>query len=197
MSKVGKYRSLDIKSKSSGVIANPFFRTIAYIIDAIIIRYIFRGIVFLLDTRGLISDTLMDNIRIYLGEGLAPFRGGGLFLENFIFITSLQDMAIHLSYSALFLAYFIVLESGKVGGQTFGKKIFGMKVVGRNRSKISFKKSALRNSTKYLLRVPLLNFIVGFIDAILLFFYSTRTGDMLADTKVISISGKGIVARLK
>jgi len=197
MGRTGKYRSLDLKTKSSGVKANPFFRTIAYILDAIIIRYIFRGIVFLLRTMGFITEGGMKNINLYLLEGLAPFRGGGIVLEQFIFINNLQDVVIHLSYSALFLAYFIALESGKIGGQTIGKKIFGIKVVDRNRSNISLKESVFRNSTKYLLRVPILNFIIGFLEVILLFFYSTRSGDMLADTKVISISGKGIVDRIK
>ncbi len=197
MSKTGKYRALDLKSKSSNVRANPLFRAIAYIIDAILIRYIFQGIVFLLDIRGLISKSWMENIELYLGEGLAPFRGGGIVLEQFIFINSLQDVVIHLSYSALFLTYFIGLESGKIGGQTIGKKIFGMKVVDRLGSRTSIKKSALRNSTKYLLRVPILNFIVGLLDIILLWFYSTRSGDILADTEVVSISRKGILERFK
>jgi len=197
MSRTGKYRSLELKLKSSGVRANPFFRVIAYIIDAIIIRYIFRGIVFILRAMGFIAEGWIDNIDAYLYEGLAPFRGGGIVLEHFLFINNLQDVVIHLSYSTLFLAYFITLESGKIGGQTIGKKLFGIKVVDRYRSKISLKKSVLRNSTKYLLRVPILNFILGFLEAILLFFYSTRTGDMLAETKVISISGKGIVDKFK
>ncbi|MBS3789956.1 MAG: RDD family protein [Candidatus Thermoplasmatota archaeon] len=197
MSRTGKYRSLGLKSKGSGVRANPFFRVLAYIIDAIIIRYIFQGIVFILGTRGLISDTLVKNIFLYLGEGLAPFRGGGIVLKQFIFINSLQDLMIHITYSALFLAYFIVLESEKIGGQTIGKKVFGLEVVDRTRSKISFEKSVLRNSTKYLLRVPILNFMMGFLEIILLLFYSTRSGDILADTEVISVSGKGIIDRLK
>jgi len=196
MGRSSKYRSVDLRSKSSGVKANPLFRAIAYLVDAIIIRFVFQGIALLLGITGFISESLMDNINTYLRQGIAPLRGGGVVLEHFIFITSLQDLLIHISYSALFLTYFIALESGKFGGQTPGKKILGIKVVDKYRSKISFKKSALRNSTKYLLRVPLLNFVVGFIEAILLFFYSTRTGDMLADTEVISIPGKGIVDRI-
>ncbi|MFW5946083.1 MAG: RDD family protein [Candidatus Natronoplasma sp.] len=197
MSKLGKYRSLGLKSKDSGVRANSFFRIIAYIIDAIIIRYVFQGIVILLGSRGLISETWIETIDFYLAEGLAPFRGGGWFLEQFFFITSLQDVVVHILYSALFLGYFIVLESDQIGGQTIGKKIFGLKVIDRSGSGISFKVSSLRNSTKYLLRVPMLGIILGFIELVLLAFYSTRTGDMLADTEVISISGKGIVDRLK
>jgi len=167
------------------------------VIDAIIIRFIFQGIVLLLRSRGLITDSWMENIGFYLGQGIAPLRGGGIVLEHFIFITSLQDLVIHLSYSALFLAYFIVLESGRIGGQTIGKKIFGIKVVDRHRSETSFKNSALRNSTKYLLRVPILNFIVGLLEVILLWFYSTRSGDIIADTEVISLSGKGVVDLIK
>ncbi|MFP4001529.1 MAG: RDD family protein [Thermoplasmata archaeon] len=197
MGKTSKYRSLDLKSKVSGTRANSFFRVLAYIIDAIIIRYIFQGVVFLLEIRGMISDTLMEKIVIYLGYGLAPFRGGGIVLEHFIFINSLQDLKIHISYSALFLAYFIALESGKLGGQTIGKKIFGLQAVDLSGSKISVKDSVLRNSTKYLLRVPILNLMMGVLEAILLFFYSTRSGDMIADTEVISISGKGIIDKLK
>ncbi len=197
MGRTGKYRSLDLKKKSSGVRANPFFRGIAYVIDAIIIHFIFRSIVILLRNGGFISESWMENIGFYLGQGIAPFRGGGIVLEHFIFITSLQDVVIHLSYSALFLSYFIILETGQIGGQTIGKKIFGMKVVDRHRSETSFKNSVLRNSTKYLLRVPILNFIVGLLEVILLWFYSTRSGDIIADTEVISISGKGIVDLIK
>jgi len=197
MSKTGKYRSLGLKTKNSGVQANSFFRIIAYFIDAVIIRFVFQGIAFLMGIIGLLSENWMEAINLYLGEGIAPFRGGGWFLEQFFFITSLQDVLIHLTYSALFLAYFIVLESDIVSGQTIGKRIFGMKVTDRYSSEISFKLSTLRNSTKYLLRVPLLGVILGFSELILLVFYSTRTGDMLADTKVVSISGKGIVGRLR
>lgn len=197
MSRTGKYRSLGLKQKSTGVKANSFFRIIAYLIDAVLIRFIFEGVVFLLRIGGLITETWLINIDLYLGEGLAPLRGGGLVLEQLIFITSLQDVVIHLTYSALFLAYFIVLESGKFGGQTIGKKIFGMKVIDRSGSKTDLKKSALRNSTKYLLRVPILGILLGVFDFIILIFYSTRSGDMLADTDVVSISGKGIVDRLK
>jgi len=197
MSKTGKYRSLGLKTKNSGVQANSFFRIIAYFIDAVIIRFVFQGIAFLMGIIGLLSENWMEAINLYLGEGIAPFRGGGWFLEQFFFITSLQDVLIHLTYSVLFLAYFIVLESDIVSGQTIGKRIFGMKVTDRYSSEISFKLSTLRNSTKYLLRVPLLGVILGFSELILLVFYSTRTGDMLADTKVVSISGKGIVGRLR
>lgn len=196
MSKTGKYRSLDLKPKSSGVTANSFFRVIAYVIDAIIIRFIFQIIVFFLGIGGFISEGWMENIGLYLGHGLAPLRGGGVVLEHFIFITSIQDIIIHLSYSGLFLAYFIMLESGKLGGETIGKKIFGIRVVDKSGSKISTKSSIVRNSTKYLLRVPIVNFILGILELILLFFYSTRSGDILADTNVISISGKGVVDRL-
>ncbi len=197
MSNTGQYRSLGLKTKNSGVQANSFFRIIAYFIDAVIIRFVFQGIAFLMGIIGLLSENWMEAINLYLGEGIAPFRGGGWFLEQFFFITSLQDVLIHLTYSVLFLAYFIVLESDIVSGQTIGKRIFGMKVTDRYSSEISFKLSTLRNSTKYLLRVPLLGVILGFSELILLVFYSTRTGDMLADTKVVSISGKGIVGRLR
>ncbi len=193
MNKTGRYRSLDLKSKTSGIKANSLFRIIAYLIDAILIRFAFEVIVSLLDIGGLISESLMENIGIYLGEGLAPFRGGGLMLEHFIFINSLEDVMIHLSYSALFMAYFIGLESKKLGGQTLGKKIFGIKVVNKSGSKASFKTSALRNSTKYLYRVPIVNFLLGVADFILLTLYSTRSGDLLADTEVINTSEKSIL----
>lgn len=195
MSRTAEFRSA-IKSKDSFVKANPLFRIIAYIIDAVLIRFAFEFIVFLLGSVGLISNSLMENIRSYLGLGLAPLRGGGLLLDQAFFVTSLEDLMIHISYSALFLGYFIVLESGKLGGQTIGKKIFGLKAVNRSGSGISFKISALRNSTKYLLRVPTLGFFLGGFELILLLFYCSRSGDMLADTEVKSLSKKGILSRL-
>lgn len=196
MSKIGDFRSIGRKAKRSKVTANPFFRVIAYVIDVILIRFIFEGIVFLLATRGLISASWMRSISLYLGQGLAPFRGGGLLLKHFIFINTFQDVILHLSYSALFMGYFISLESGRIGGQTLGKKIMGIKVVDKHGSKISLRRSVLRNSTKYLYRVPILNFIVAFLDVVLLFFAYARTGDILADTEVVTVSGKGVVELL-
>jgi len=195
MSRTAKYRS-GLKSKSSFVKANPLFRVGAYIIDAVLIRFAFEFIFFLMGLGGLLSESLMGNINSYLGYGLAPFRGGGLLLGQLFFINTLDDLMIHISYSALFLAYFVALESGELGGQTIGKKIFGIKTVDRSGSGISLKVSTLRNSTKYLLRVPILGVFLGVADFILLVFYSTRSGDMLADTEVSSISGRGIVSRL-
>ncbi len=197
MGRTGKYRSLDLKPRKSGVRANSFFRVFAYVIDAIILRFIFQGAVFILGIRGLISESWLETIDLYLAEGLAPFRGGGVLLGQFFFITTWQDVIVHLSYSILFMGYFIALESDLFGGQTIGKKLFGMKVTNRSSSEVSLKVSALRNSTKYLLRIPFLGIILGFFELLLLVFYSTRTGDMLADTQVISLSGKGIVDRLR
>ncbi|MEF8833108.1 MAG: RDD family protein [Candidatus Thermoplasmatota archaeon] len=197
MGRTGKYRSLDLKSKRSRVKANPLFRIFAYLIDAVIIRYAFQGIVFLLRTRGLISDIWSESIYFYLGQGLAPLRGGGITLEGMIFLNSLEDVVVHLLYSGLFLAYFIVLESGRIGGQTIGKKVFGIKVIDNSGPKISFKSSILRNSTKYLLRVPILCLIIFLVEILLLTFYTTRSGDLLARTDVISLSGKGVIDRLK
>lgn len=195
MSRTGEFRSGYLESKESFVKANPLPRIMAYVIDAALIRFAFEFIVFLLDIGGLISGSLMASINSYLSYGLAPVRVGGLLLEQLFFINNLQDVVIHLSYSALFLAYFIVLESGKIGGQTIGKKIFGLKVVNRSGSEISFKISALRSSTKYLYRVPILCFLVGVFDFFLLVFYTNRSGDMLADTEVKSFSKKGIMSR--
>ncbi len=195
MGKTGKYRSLGLKSKTSDVEANSFFRVIAYFIDAVVIRLIFQIAVFLLRNIGFISETWMENINFYLALGLAPMRAGGITLEGLIFINSLQDLLVHISYSALFIGYFIIWEWK--WGETIGKKIFGIKVVDGYGSKISFKNSFLRNSTKYLLRVPILNFLIFIIEMLLLTFYSTRSGDLLAGTKVISKSEESIVSRLK
>ncbi len=197
MSRTGKYRSLDLEKRSSGVLADPFFRIISYLIDAILIRFAFQSVVFVLGARGLISESWMESIGWYLGQGLAPYRGGGVMLDHFLFINTFEDLVIHLSYSAIFMVYFILLESKKFSGQTLGKKIFGMKVADKRGSGISLKDSVTRNSTKYLLRVPILNYIVGLTELILLIFYGTRTGDMLADTKVISIPKKGLLNILK
>ncbi|MEF8873728.1 MAG: RDD family protein [Candidatus Thermoplasmatota archaeon] len=193
MSRIAEFRS-GIRSKGSFVKANPLYRIIAYLVDAVLIRLVFEFIVFLLGISGVIPRSTMANINTYLGYGLAPLRGGGWFLDQALFVSSQEDLMIHLSYSALFLAYFITLESGRLGGQTIGKKIFGIKVVNRSGSDISFKISALRNSTKYLLRVPSLGFLVGIFELITLVFYSTRSGDMLADTEVKSFSNQGIVS---
>ncbi len=198
MGKLSKYRGASKKFQRtpSLVKANMLVRIVAYIIDLILIRVLFRIILLPFNMRGLISEEFMTDIRIYLGEGLAPFRGGGLLIEHFIFINSLNDVIIHLSYSALFLAYFILLESNILGGQTLGKKIFGLQSVNKFGSITSLKESTLRNSTKYLYRVPLVCFLMGFLEMVLMFFYQTRSGDMIIGSKVVSRSKKGLSKRM-
>ncbi|GEM_PF-2420999 len=193
MSRLGKYRSLKLGSseKSSEIRANALWRVIAFLIDAVIIRLSIEFAAFVLHRLGLISQGWMEYLGSYLAEGLAPLRGGALSLQEILIITSFQDLTIHLIYSTVFLTYFIVLESGNGWGKTIGKMIFKMEVRDRRGDRISLKKSFLRNITKYLLRLPLIGVVFGLIESVLLIMYSTRTGDLLADTKVVSTAKKG------
>ncbi|MFP3872268.1 MAG: RDD family protein [Candidatus Natronoplasma sp.] len=191
MNKLGKYRSLDLGSKDSNVRANPLWRVVAFFIDVVLIRLAVEFSAFMLLKAGFISGEWGDVIFGYLREGLAPVRGGAMSLHEIMIITSIQDLMVHLIYSALFLVYFIVLESEYGWGQTIGKKILKMKVLNRDGKDISLKESFLRNITKYPLRLPLIGVFLGLAEFLLLFFYNTRTGDLIADTKVVSTSKKG------
>ncbi len=196
MSKTGKYRSLDLDDSNSRTKANPFLRVIAFFIDVVMIRLVVEFVAFSLARAELISERWMDVVGGYLREGLAPLRGGAMSREEILIITSTEDLTVHILYSALFLMYFILLESRYGWGQTIGKKILSMEVLDRHSKKISLKESSLRNIPKYVLRIPVVGVFFGLFELFLMFYYLKRTGDILANTDVVSQYGKGLLGRI-
>ncbi|MEF8874378.1 MAG: RDD family protein [Candidatus Thermoplasmatota archaeon] len=174
--------SIQDSSENVSIIqANPLQRVIAFAIDFTIFQFSVLLILILLGNIGLLSRIAIFeiyNLRTNIYEPLALF-------------TSIEDILIHIAISGYFLAYFIIPESKYMWGWTIGKRILGIKVVDSNADKISLKASFLRNSTKYFLRVPVIGFPFGLVELILIFLYSTRTGDMLTDASVVSASYKG------
>lgn len=192
MSRLGKYRSVQKSSdKNVSIIkANPFFRLLAFFIDAVIIRTSFQLGVILLHEIQLISDEFFTEIMSFLYLGIAPLRGN--ILIDPIIVNSLTDLKIHLVFSAYFLLYFIILESKLGWSKTIGKKITKMKVVDEKGQQISLRSSFLRNITKYIFRFPwaIIGFIFAVIEFILIFTQSIRTGDILGKTIVASETKK-------
>jgi len=145
---------LDASENVSIIHANPLQRVIAFAIDFTIFQFSVLLILVLLGNVGLISRMLIFeiyNFRTNIYEPLALFN-------------STEDILIHIVIRIYFLAYFIIPESRYVWGKTIGKRILGIKVMDSKGHKISLKSSFLRNSTKYLLRVPIFGFGFGMIE---------------------------------
>ncbi|MBS3817812.1 MAG: RDD family protein [Candidatus Thermoplasmatota archaeon] len=167
--------------------ANPLQRVIAFAIDFTIIQVSVLLILILLGNMGLVSRMLVFeiyNFRTNIYDPLAYF-------------TSLEDIFIHIGISAYFLIYFIVPESKYVWGKTIGKRVIGIEVLDSNADKVGLKASFLRNSTKYFLRVPVIGIPFGMIELILIFLYSSRTGDILTDASVASAYHRGSFTDVK
>lgn len=181
---IPKKKNVQSKDKNDNVsvtVGSVVFRALAFIVDTVIFAFSILLILIILSWLQVVP----------LQETFFIFQTRAHIYEELGYFTSMQDLWIHVVISFYFLAYFTVLES-KVGfGKTLGKKIFGLEVVGKDGDPPSLKNSFLRNSTKYLLRIPVIGIPFGLLEIFLLFFYSTRTGDMLADTKVSSGVHKG------
>ncbi len=169
------------KDDTSILTANIIRRVIAFAID-----YFMFGFIILLF---LIVLAIFDYVSLQFAFYIfrirtAMYESGNLF-------QTLYDIYIHIATSVVFIGYFTLLESKYLGGQTIGKKLLGIKVVNKKGNKISLKDSFLRNSTKYILRLPIIGVIFGVIEILLIFNYSVRTGDMIANTTVASGVHKG------
>ncbi|MEF8833156.1 MAG: RDD family protein [Candidatus Thermoplasmatota archaeon] len=174
-------RSEDKNENVSIVTGSVFFRVLAFAIDTVI----FKLFVLL----SLIILSLLEVVPLQETFYILQVRAN--LYEELSYFTSVQDLWIHIVISLFFLAYFTILESRVGLGKTFGKMICRLEVVGKDGDAPSLKDSFLRNSTKYLLRMPVIGIPFGLFEIILLFIYSTRTGDMLADTVVASGVHKG------
>jgi len=165
----------------STIDAHPFTRAIAFLIDflfykLIVILILLVSLRFSIITPNGFSELAFIRTNIY--EYPEIFR-------------SLNDLWIHITFSFFFLLYFSVFESDRVWGASPGKRLLKLQVVDEKGDRLSFKDSFLRNSTKYILRLPIIGIIFGFIEIILIVFYSRRTGDLIVNSRVASGMHKG------
>lgn len=139
----------------------------AYLIDAII----------------LIVALLIVFIPLGIGMGVAGMGDGGNFFTQWLG---------GLLGAGIFYAYFVFLEGSR--GQTLGKMLLGMKVVGPNGAAIDYAQAAKRRFPFIigsLIPIPILNSLVGFaiVIAILVTVVSDDANrgfhDKWADTGVI------------
>ena len=109
-------------------------------------------------------------ISFLLGVGIGVALG--LWLES--------RGAVYLGALVGLFGYFIVLEG--LSGQTIGKRLFGLIVVSRDGTPITFRQSIARN----LLRMVdgMLNYVVGLV-VMLVSQDRQRIGDHVADTLVV------------
>ncbi len=113
------------------------------------------------------------------------------------YFNTFKDLIIHIIISILFISYFAIPESKNIWGQSIGKKILRIEVVDYDGDKLSLIDSFKRNSTKYFLRLPYIGLAFGFFELVLIFSFSKRTGDFLADTVVVSDIKKGTYTSVK
>lgn len=178
----GKKSTKDIGNVSI-IDAYPVTRAIAFLIDFLFYKLIVILILLVFLRFSIITPDGFSElafIRTNIYEYPEIFR-------------SLKDLWIHISFSLLFLLYFSVLESDRVWGTSPGKRLLKLQVVDEKGYRLSFKDSFLRNSTKYILRLPIIGIIFGFIEIILIVFYSRRSGDLIVNSRVASGMHKGRV----
>lgn len=154
--------------------ASFFGRLIAFFIDYTLFKFLSLGPIIVLVIFGIFEPDILMEV-FFLRTNI---------YDRPMYFTTLRNIVIHIILSVVFLGYFVVLESGLFGGKTLGKKILGYEVVNDRGKKLSFKESFLRNSTKYILRVPYIGIPFGMFEIILIAFYSKRTGDIIAKTSV-------------
>lgn len=127
------------RSSSEVDMGHWLYRLIAYIIDGIIIgipAYVIYYFVIL---------------SAFLGGGWLFWYGGAWWLFWLL---------LPLVFGILDLLYFTIMEVS-YGGATIGKKVLGLQVQMVNGSKVTFDKSILRNITKILGPILLIDWIVG------------------------------------
>ncbi len=183
MSKKTKFRAYQEYNRSDISIdrADLIKRVGAFVIDMIVISISILLILLLMSMLDLISFSYVFYI-FRLRTGL---------YESLDLFNSSKDIIIHIGTSLFFLGYFIILESKYSWGQTIGKKILNIEVVDSEGNQPSLWESFLRNSTKYFLRIPVIGIPFGILEILLLFNYSARTGDFIANTAVASGIYKG------
>ncbi|MGM0405156.1 MAG: RDD family protein [Thermoplasmatota archaeon] len=157
--------------------AGFFFRIFAFFVDLTIIKVSTLLILGQLAAMGVISQSLVFEVFIYRTNIYED-------ISLVTLLTSTENLLIHIYFSIYMISYFTILESKRVWGTTVGKRLFKLHVLDSKGEKLNLKDSFIRNSTKYLLRIPIIGIPFGVMELILIMFYSKRTGDMLVDTFV-------------
>ncbi len=157
--------------------AGFFFRIFAFFVDLTIIKISTLLILGQLAAMGVISQGLVFEVFVYRTNIYEDLSLVALF-------TSSEYLLIHICFSLYMISYFAILESKRVWGTTVGKRLFKLHVLDSKGEKLSLKDSFIRNSTKYLFRIPLIGIPFGFLELILVMFYSRRTGDILVNSFV-------------
>ncbi len=160
--------------------AHPITRLFAFLIDFVIFKVLAFVIFFLLVRFSIFQPALLAEVS--WRTNVYEYR---------YYFQNLSDLYLHIALSSLFIGYFTVLESRWVLGASIGKKLLGLKVVDSYGENISLKKSFIRNSTKEILRIPIIGFVLGFIELGLIIFFFVRSGDILAHTHVAGTTYKG------
>lgn len=175
------------KENVSIIEAGMLKRLLAFTIDFIIFSTLSYIVLMVLARFGVLSPLFAYNIYYYRTN----------IYELPEYFNTFKDMIIHIIISIIFISYFAIPESEKMWGQSIGKKMLGIEVVDYNGDKISFIDSFKRNSTKYFLRLPYIGLAFGLFEIVLIFSFSKRTGDFLANTAVISDIKKGTYTAVK
>ncbi|MFO7792054.1 MAG: RDD family protein [Candidatus Saliniplasma sp.] len=180
-----KLLSKDVKDNGASIINAGFFsRLLAFFIDYTILMFSALLILVLLAITGFIS----------LESSFGIFWNRTQIYENIPFLAlfaSRMSILVHISYSLYFIFYFVLFESKYIWGATPGKRLMKLSVVDSKGDSLTLKDSFIRNSTKYLLRPPIIGIPFGLLELLLVMFFSKRTGDMLADTFVAEDVHKG------
>lgn len=156
-------------------------RLIAFLIDFFIFSLISYFILMALGRFGVLSSQYAYNIYYYRTN----------IYELPEYFNTFRDVLIHIIISISFISYFAIPESKNIWGQSIGKKILKLKVVDYDGNELTLLDSLKRNSTKYFLRLPYIGLAFGFFELILIFFFSKRTGDFIANTIVAENIKKG------
>ncbi|MFW6142404.1 MAG: RDD family protein [Candidatus Saliniplasma sp.] len=170
----------DVSIIDAGLISRGF----AFFIDLTIIKVSTLLILGQLAAMGWISPDAVFEIFVYRTNIYEDISLIALF-------TSTEALLVHILFSLYLISYFVILESKYVWGTTLGKRLLKLSVVNSQAEKLTLRESLLRNSTKYLLRVPMIGIPFGLLELILVMFYSKRTGDILVNTFVARDVHKG------
>ncbi len=171
----------DSRDSVSIIDAHPFTRAVAFFIDVTIYKLLVILFLIVLLQQSIISPAEFSElafVRTNIYEYPALFQNA-------------KDLWIHITLSAFFISYFTVFESKNIWGASPGKRLLKIKVIDEEGDHLSLKKSFLRNVTKYLLRIPIVGVVFGFLELGLIFFFFRRSGDFIVNSRVASGFHKG------
>ncbi|MFP4142112.1 MAG: RDD family protein [Thermoplasmata archaeon] len=189
-SQIDKKERSEILERIRGEKSSAFKRTGAYLLDAIIITFLFIFISAALNYLEIEFIGLPSELTL-IAEGFIPVTPSYLFTLSF--------------FSSIHLVYFVLLESDKGIGSSLGKSALSLKVVNTHGLEISITNSFIRNVFRLLWPVPFIAFeillftdslvfpnlayifgIIMVIDLLLIIKDGQRIGDKQADTYVVN-----------